>query len=308
MKNKLIKALFGIALSLLMTTGVYAVETDTIDSIEEGSNSTSANVTVGTVEVPVYRVELWWDSLTFDWVYDEYTKTFGWKTAPLCEQFDKFDKEKIEAEINGGGSVYISDLYTDSTCSTKANAYDESVQGYYYLNDRNFASIGIRDHSENGVIVPSIEWNSSEKYSNVIGKIFYMNYSQPICSNIDSEDMLNYALENDVTLYSNNACSIVSDDANVTYEEGKYYAFVNIEAMKILGGNEIPDEARYAACGAIFDYRFTEIETRLYEEDSWARKEIYDLKFYIENDSKKEIIIPTQGDVIGTITVTFREK
>jgi len=305
-RNNVIKVLFGIVLMFLITTCVYA-EPGNILSPEEGNNSTSANVTVGNVEVPVYRVELLWDSLTFDWIYDEHTKTFDWKAETLCEHFGGI-KEEIEDEINGEGSIYISDLYTDSTCSTKANAYDESVQGYYYLNDRNFASIRIRDHSENGVIVPSIEWNSSEKYSNVIGKIFYMNYSQPVCSNIDSEDMLNYALENDVTLYSDNACSIVSDDANVTYEEGKYYAFVNIEAMKILEGNEVPDEARYAAYGAIFDYRFTEIETRLYEEDSWARKEIYDLKFYIENDSKKETIVPIKGDVIGTITVTFRGK
>ena len=308
MCKKISNSLFVLGLGLLafvLTTGVYA---QTINSMEEGNNSTNANVTVGNVEVPVYMAELWWDSLTFDWTYDEHTKTFDWKAETLCEQFVGI-KEEIEDEINGEGSIYISDLYTDSTCSTKADTYDESIQQYYYLNDRNFASIGIRDYSEKGVIVPSIEWNSSEKYSNVIGKIFYMNYSQPVCSNIDSEDMLNYALENDVTLYNDNVCSIVFDNANVTYEEGKYYAFVNIEAMKILEGNEIPDEARRAAAGMLFDYRFTEMETKFYEEEHfWLRKEIYDLKFYIENDSKKEIIIPTQGDVIGTITVTFRGK
>jgi len=78
MKNKLIKGGLGLILGLFSFTTVIDASAQTIDSIVEGNNSTSANVTVGNVEAPVYDIEINWDSLKYDWKYDEETKNFKW--------------------------------------------------------------------------------------------------------------------------------------------------------------------------------------------------------------------------------------
>lgn len=308
MKNKLIRVVFILVILLLSFVMITDASAQTIDSIENGNNSVEANVTVGNVDAPVYRTDLWWDSLTFDWEYNEYSQSMGWKPADLCVGiFGNIDE--IKEEINDEGSGYTKDLYTDSTCTTKVDTYDETARTYYYLSERTYVSIGIRDYSVGAEIIPSIEWNSSEKYNNVVGKILYRNYHDPVCTNIYSEDMLNYALENNVTLYSDNTCSIVSNDNDISYGEVTYYAFVNVDSLNVLEGNEVPDEARYAAAGVLFDYRFTEMETKFFEESSsWLRREIYKLEFFLENKSLDENFAPKQGDIIGSLTISIRVK
>jgi len=303
MKNKITKSLFCIIILFCMTTVVYAGPGNGL-STEEGNNSMNADITVGNVAVPVYSVNIEWKSLTFDWVYDDAKRAFDWNPEPVCEHFYSNNEIAIKDAIMRGIN-----LYKDSTCSIKADTYDESITDYYYFVERENATIYIRDFSKNGEIIPSIEWKPSEKYKNVIANLGYVNYSKPVCLGIDNEYVLNYAVQNDVTLYSESSCLIESDDNEIVYEANKYYAFVNIEANEKLIDGEVPDEARYPAAGEIFDHRFTELEQRAYEaESSWLKKDQYLLTFDIESDSEKEAVTPNQTDIIGNITISIRAR
>ena len=307
MKNKLIKGLFGIGLvCMLFGTVVYAnTGSEIINSTEEGNNSVDADVTVGNVEAPVYSADLYWESLSFDWVYDNSTKSFDWAPTPICTFFYPEDGMTFEDAFASGMSIY-----GDSTCSTKAETYDESIQEYYYLRERENVFINITDLSQSGEIVPSVEWNSSEKYNNVIGKISYYDSDKSVCSVIESEEMLDYALEREVTLYSDSVCSINVVDTNLEYLEDTYYAFVNIDSIEELIGSEIPDDARMASAGEYFEYRFTELETAAYDPVAypWTRKNVYKIIIELENDPEKAAVTPTSGEVLGTVTITIRAK
>ena len=299
MKNKLMKSLFCIILLFCMTTVVYAGPSNgNILSPEEGNDSTSANVTVGNVETPVYGADLYWESLIFDWVYDNSTKEFNWTPVPICERYYPSEEMTWEEAFASETSIY-----TDSTCSTKANEYNESISEYYHMRERENAFMHIWDMTTGGQIVPSVEWNSNDKYNNVIGKFSYIK-TESVCTIIDSVEMFDSAISNNVTLYSNDSCSNIIVEDNLEYENNSYYAFVNTDLQEVIYGGEIPDYVRNASAGVYHEYRFTEVETAT---NTFPKKN-YTLYLTLENNPEKAAVTPTQGEVIGTITISIRAK
>jgi len=184
MKSKLFKAVFGIGLFALALN----VNANTINSVTDGSNTTDATVTVGEVAVPVYEVYVSWNDLTFDWTYDYETEKFGWKPADVClpqgiensDEFDNFDEH-----------------YTDENCTTEATEYTEGTE-YYGIQEREAAEIFVVDASENGQIVPSIKYNSSSKYEDVVGKFKYRGET---CLALEDEDAFSELIINKKHIY-----------------------------------------------------------------------------------------------------------
>lgn len=77
MKSKLLLGLFGIG----VLSSVMTVNAQSLDSVEEGSNSAQSSVTVGEVELPVYSVDINWENLQFDWSYNSETAEYEWIAA-----------------------------------------------------------------------------------------------------------------------------------------------------------------------------------------------------------------------------------
>lgn len=286
MKEKIFKiltvvSLFGLALS------VNATDSATLDSVETGSNSTNADAVVGTVETPVYTVAVIWNDLTFDWVYDEDTNEFGWAPAPHCNQISS-ERENVEGAINSGKAVY-----KDNTCSERVYSYSDEVTQYFESIHPEAIGIGIEDLSENGQIVPSIKWTSSEKYNDVTAKFTYKGKT---CIALETEEVFNVAKEN-TTIYSDSNCSTVTEAT--AFETGKYYALTTKDFD--LETEEIPDAGRTSVMGGdcingiCFDQNING------ELDPLSQ---YLLGFKLEGGTT----VPTAGDVIGTLTVSIRAK
>lgn len=274
MKSKLFKAVFGIGLFALALN----VNANTINSVTEGSNTTNATVTVGEVEAPVYEVEVSWDDLTFDWTYNSETNKFGWTPSKVCVPVDTSDFDIYE------------EFYTDSTCSTEVTEYIGGTD-YYRLESRKSASISIQDYSENGQIVPSIKWNSSSKYEDVVGNFKYYGET---CAVIESEETFEHL--KDRNLYTDSTCSTKVSTTPI-FEAGKYYVLTEREGLN-LTSEELPDAARTGGAGDCFGGD----EGMFCSSDDWAG--IYKLSFNLEGGTTN----PTSGDEIGTITVSIRAK
>ncbi len=190
MKNKLIKGLFGLGLGLsafAITIGVNALTTENITSVEEGSNSVDASVTVGNVETPVYEVEITWDGLTFDWSYNEYQQTFMWDniSGGLIQIRDKSNPGRIypsvewnsadgydwtkgeffyqlntasactglnEEGFNNLKTQFARYIYTDSSCSVRENLDETTVyeEGKYFYPFIDYEKLITTEIPENG--------------------------------------------------------------------------------------------------------------------------------------------------------------
>lgn len=290
--KKLLILIFS--LTLLLPFTVNAEEGDgydwEIDSVEEGSNSASATVTIGSVAVPVYNVDMVWENPSFDWTYNEETKKFGWTPTPYCSSHTIESEEQLQDMLSSGV-----ELYTDNSCSTEASSYDETVT-YYEKFEREYYYFGIEDTSENGEIVPSIKWTPSEEYNYVEGKFSY-SYEKPVCKVIEEEDL---GLSSDkyelVTVYSDASCSTVVDTENVEFEPNTYYALYSEREFKELTSEEIPEVARDSYIGTPF-YEINQAEKQ------WA----YGLILELEN-KETPTTTPTAGDTLGTIKVTIRAR
>lgn len=294
MENKLIRFIFGSVILLLSFVIMPNVSAQALDSIEDGNNFVNANVTVGKVDAPVYVVDINWDDLSFDWVYDNSTKSFGWQPSPICHQFYDPNITIEEALMNG------TKLYADRTCSTAVDSYDDTIPYYYFTIERDSVGVYIFDYSQYTEIVPSITWTSSDKYDYVIGNFEY-EYLDDFCRTITDEELFEVAIDNNVTIYSDSSCTTNILDENLTYSDNTYYAWMKGLAYKQLNSDEIPNDGRVSTKGWLL---FSEMNDALVDDGGHA----YLLKFELENDLEKEINTPSNGETIGTITISIRGK
>jgi len=307
MKGKIFKNIcYGLFVAFLfcLAANVDALESENLKELVDGTNSANAEVTIGTVEVPVYDVTIIWQDLTFNWAYDEETKEFGWRKPTVCT-FYTSDREEAKEGLNEGVI-----LYDDSACSNRVYGIEDSSSpegnpatdhNYYYTYETNKSAIGIEDFTLNGQIVPSISWDANDKYAHVEATFEYRQ-TESVCTLVSSEDMWDKAVEFDVTLYSDSSCSNAHNSES-GYVANTYYAFVNAESMiKVTG--EIPDEARYSAAGYAdpSGYRFAELE------DSDNSKNNYTIYLSLKNDPAKEAVAPVSGEVLGNVTVSIRAR
>lgn len=285
MKNKLIKIMTGLGVFALALT-VNAQETDstTINSTVAGSNSSNATVTVGTVEAPVYEVAVIWNDLTFNWVYDSETNDFGWKPVPICYNIDATE-ENVQGVLDSGSKVF-----TNDTCTERAYSYSSEATAYYVLDERTTTTIGIEDMSQNGQIVPSIEWNADEKYEDVTANFSYTGEG---CVVLPSEAAFNYAKELGKQLYNGNTCETTVNSEG--FIQNNYYVMANTTLP--LTGKEIPDNGRQSAAGSMG------VDGISFPPTEFTRNHYY-VHLALEGGSTT----PTTGDAIGTITVSIRAK
>lgn len=286
MKSKLFKAVFGISLFALALN----VNANTINSVTDGSNTTDATVTVGEVEVPVYEVNVLWDNLTFDWKYDIETEKFGWKPADVCEEVPDY---LIEEAV----------LYADNNCQTKPTEINVG-ETYYRLVPRESVSISIEDYSSNGSVVPSINWNASNDYQDVVGKFQYRG--EKTCVVIEDQDMFDAAIyfptvTGESRFFSDSNCSSRLEENPTKFEENKYYVYVY--PFETVTGGELPESAE------VFErnYEFNEYNMFVWMGDIGGErlpKTVKGVKFKLEGGTTT----PTAGDEIGTITVSIRAK
>lgn len=285
MKNKLIKIMTGLGVFALALT-VNAQETDstTINWTVAGSNSSNATVTVGTVEAPVYEVAVIWNDLTFNWVYDSETNDFEWKPVPICYNIDATE-ENVQGVLDSGSKVF-----TNDTCTERAYSYSSEATAYYVLDERTTTTIGIEDMSENGQIVPSIEWNADEKYEDVTANFSYTGEG---CVVLPSEAAFNYAKELGKELYNGNTCETTVNSEG--FIQNHYYVMANTTLP--LTGTEIPDNGRQSAAGSMG-----------VDGISFPSTEFPRTHYYVHLTLEGGSTTPTTGDAIGTITVSIRAK
>lgn len=286
MKKKIVFILM--ILSMFVPFG--RVSAETLESVSEGSNSSTTNAVVGTVDAPIYSVEIEWDELKFNWVYDETSKVFGWEpdySYECLENVELMDEETFNAELYN--------LYSDSTCSTKVDEgtsytdyetnYNNSVKYYVRsLYGEVLNKIVITDYSENASIVPSVEWNSASDYDFVVGTFTYLGKADGIlitAEEYDEESFRTQLASGYICLDA--ACDTIETDLDAVFEEGKYYS-PNSEEYKILDTAELPNDGRIQGMAGYW----------------------YMLHLNLVNDSTKNITAPKSGDVIGSVTISIR--
>lgn len=290
MKRKLLLGILSMV--MLLPFIVKADEVDILDSVEQNQNSANASVTVGDVAIPTYEVVIIWTDLTFDWVYNSHTKDFEWAPASICSQLGS-SKEEVEQELSKGTKIY-----TDESCTTTTTTYVEDTN-HYYMMERETAAIGIEDMSQNGQIVPSITWNSSEKYSDVTAKISY--YGED-CVGLYSNIALDYAWERYGKVATDATCK------NPVYEKpdfGTTIYYTYAYTLMDLTTEEIPDNGRASGAGFGVPNGHTINGEKNFigfaPEGNYPRNQ-YRVSFNLVGGETT----PTAGDIIGTITIKIR--
>lgn len=168
MKKNLLKGLVGVSI----LASLFGVNAETITSTEVGSNSSTANATVGSVQGTVYNIDISWGNFEYNWVYNEETFKYEWKAVeeynsgisvtdnssvkeikPViswkpAEKYDFVDAE-FKYRVNGVEKVcslvtntdefdYVNDslngeFYSDENCSTLVEqAPSNFVEGSLY--------------------------------------------------------------------------------------------------------------------------------------------------------------------------------
>lgn len=294
MKKKMFKLFAGVSIfASLLAVNVQAL------GVEEGNNSASESVTVGSVETPVYSVEIGWGEFEYDWVYDSSTGEYKWQPSEVerCLQAVRsnqtggtaytfpYDENGYLSAMNKGN------IYSDSSCSTPTTsvAYNDiaTTPVYSKVTTPGSAVISITDTSTAGRIVPSINWQPNSGYNWVTGKFNYVECSS-VCIAINSEESFN----DEQQIYTDDKCSAGVDKSAVSYQAGQYYALNQGCVINSIDGGVIPEAAR-SGMGVSGD------GTVGYG---------YNLDFEIGVDSSKTVTTPKAGDAIGTITVSIAAK
>ena len=287
MKKNLLVGIIGLSALALFTTNVNA---ETIDL--ENVSETGKSVIVGEVDVPVYSVDITWGDLTYDWKYDDVTKEYYWREQINCE---KLYNDEYETLKHGYENRNLN-LYWDDNCETELSygVYDFETaisQNVYYSQDKGGGTISIVDNSANGEIVPSVSWTSEDKYNFVQGKFQYEGPFIYACDEIMDASELEYLIDNGREIYTDSSCTLKSTDAELTFEEGKYYyPAAGGTGFKDLQTNVLPDEARLQGAG------------------NGSNIGNYYLKLSLINDESKEVKPPVTGDKIGTVTISIDAK
>lgn len=285
MKKNLFKILLAI---FVFTFGVVVYANEGSDS-ELGETAGAETVVVGDVRTgAIYRVDISWDDLTFDWDYD------GWVPASVCKLADR-EADDFEEKFNDGK------LFEDQNCSQVT--YQNDPDEYYYeLVERDGVEFTVVDYSFNGQIVPSIEWNYVGDYEDYTDVMFFVQ--NEMCVPVWTDSFYNLVREHGV-FYEDSACSIVTEDKgfdNSGYEVNQYYAMARIyEELEI--GTAVPDSARRgnAGSGGCATISFGDRVCILNSDDEF----IYDFKVSLATSGTPEVL-PTSGDPIGTITVRIK--
>ena len=239
---------------------------------------------------PIYTVNITWDDLTFDWAYNEEKKSFGWEAHGTCEEVYASDVEMYNSLLSNGKDV----LYLDNKCMNKSNNYNETVDTYYKKYKRSDAYITIEDLSERGQVVPTVKWNSNERYNNVNGVFKYLGNK---CVPIETKAVYDVAL--DYGIYSDSNCTKAAN--NNGFEKNKYYALAL--SKNVITSEELPDNLRHNG-----DYGDETIDGVSFGGFSYEGKtNIYSLYFNLENKSNLGFT-PVQGEQIGSITISFKAK
>lgn len=287
MKKNLFRVLFGV-LVFFVGVNVYAQdEYSSLDNLENGEGSADASVTVGEVATPVYNVGIYWNNLTFDWVYDEDTNAFGWAPAKVCSYFSSEEHDFYNAVVDNGQT-----LYTDTNCTEVATEFTEET-GYYVYERPSGVGMGIEDMSENGQIVPSIRWTSEADYDYVEAE-FTANGQK--CISVPNETVYNVAVN--YGIYSDATCSTETVDNG--FAAGTYYTMV-VDSDVVLDEGEISDSFRVSGAGGV-----EEVDGYTFVSFAFERNQYH----FVLNLKNKTVptTTPATGAKIGTVTVSIKAK
>lgn len=295
------KKLFRLFTGVALFASLFAVNVHAL-GVEEGNNSASENVTVGSVDTPVYSVDITWGDFSYDWVYDSTTSEYKWENTKMtkCGQVmpeDAGSTTGIYASINYTADEYAAEvtkgnIYSDTTCSTTIDsvAYADimSTPVYSKFEGEAYQGLVISDNSSLGQVVPSVAWTSGANYDWVTGKFLY-NSCDFNCAAVTDETMFNEMYQ----LYSDSSCSAAVDKSQVTYQANTFYAMQGGCVQDSMTSGALPDSSR--------QFGGVNAETGVI---GYA----YFVDFELEVDSSKTIITPKSGDTIGSITVSFAAK
>ncbi|MBQ7136756.1 MAG: hypothetical protein IJO43_02110 [Bacilli bacterium] len=174
MKNKLFRGLFGFGIALLLfavTTSVYA------NTYGEGNGWHSVNgvgptetqdisISVGDVDVPVYRVAISWSSMSFNYKYNEEISAYQWEAGKTCYQLISRFGDAGAIIVTADDKNNAEELYDDSSCSVPytGNINEDSEHEIVYAT-RTGGKILIEDNSTYGAVIPSFHWEAEDDYT-----------------------------------------------------------------------------------------------------------------------------------------------
>ena len=192
--------------------------------------------------------------------------------------------EPIEHEVTVGevdASLGTYDIEIEWGLLEFDYVYDEETDSYKWQHPHGASeamfSITNNNHT-NYPVIPTVTWNSSEKYDFVKGIIKEVG---TVCVEEEyNEEEFNQGVQ--LTGAQCNAKPAFSyNDPNHSYDENKYY---------ILGE------------------RFKNLIDNKPEGQIGPNIMYYLLGLFLENDSTKEVKTPAMGDTIGTLTITFEAE
>ena len=286
--KKLFNYLLIIALVFGMGMSFVSAEGDGSDSMTQ-SGDTDAEVMVGTVETPIYDVEISWYNFVFNWVYDEQNMQYNWSRPMECVAADTLEDLPGVTEQERVQFVEDNTFYSDSNCTVIVDNPGEylenvSVTNYvYYLAVTEEARINITDSSTRGYVTPSLLWTSEDKYEGTAATFSYIK-EQAYCISADS------TLLGATTGYNNEDC-LGQNDYDWSTAEKLYVQKIAEVATELNGENVVlPLEAASNTCGAGCNNRDYAVRLELNHQ--------YDVGNY-------DVPTPAANDTIGTVTITI---
>ena len=264
-KRNLLMGIIGCGLLFIQT-----VKAETVNFPEV--TETGKNVVVGEVETPVYSVDITWGNMEFDYVYNEVTGKYEWKSELTCEKLESWDKDTYNLGWN--------DIYSDESCTNSAtySSFEEALDSNAYKGyDDISSSIVITDNSVRGHVAPKLYWTSESDYDYVIGEFYGDGFE---CGLIEEDKFPYYK---DFAIYSDAACEVSVIDQNPVFGNMPYYgpmtSYKNIQYGEIL-------------------------KSTLGDQDHST----YVTYLRLKNDTTKEITTPKSGDTIGRVTIIFEAR
>jgi hypothetical protein len=248
-----------------------------------GNGETEAEVTVGSVAVPVYSVEITWDNFVFDWKYDNNNNNFYWGNHGYCTAATSLNEVPGEHEGQRYGFVYENTFYSNDTCTTEISDKDALLDSLeagnataYYVSVDTEATINVYDTSTNGYVTVGFDWEAESKYNFTTANFKYYKDVES-CVAIPTANVDEYGA------FTNSNCSGERTLVANAPEGTQFYEY-DIQWTATAFQSELPLEAGTPAGYGI---------------------EGYTVGMTLDVDRTKTITTPTAGDKIGTLTISI---
>ncbi len=297
---KKMKLIIGLLVAIVLMPSIVFAGGSTSMNVNQNRN-TSLNVLVGNVggntntntntnTNPIYSVDIQWTGFVFDWTYNSSEGNYSWSNEPVME---------CEAVTLGRGTVVTSQsgYYRNNSCTSTFSG-TVATTGTYYQKQEVGHEIYILDHSNNGYVVPALEWSPTTNYQFTTASFKYASYTCGAINNSYMNEIVN--MDGAHYFWTNSSCSgnpvlVTSNNYNssTTYygDAGNGFYFEDYSS------GYIPMFGRVAlGMGADEEHPNGEVGYG------------YNIEMFLGVDRTKTVRTPVKGESIGSLKIILSTR